>query len=238
MRVSLDAPGPDSPLFSGPLSALGSASAFEALPATLFDGAGDLSAGVRTQFASLSFDPYATEVDPNATGITTLSFTTTSGAAIFVSELRTPVRFTLPALTSLADGTKAQCQYWNTSTLGYSTRGCVGIPDPRPRGHTFAWVPDFVSASDADMAAAWSLAGPLLDANCSLQILDCSVNDTRAIFANPADPFGNPGVACDGVSTSPKLVFVGSRCRLINAANEYGCSWDNAKQARHVPALA
>ncbi len=216
------------------------------MPASLFDGAGDVSAGVRTQFASLTFDPYATTYDPTSTGVTRLAFSTTSGDEIPVAGLATPITFTLPALAGLTGGAevKATCQFWDTAALSYSTAGCIGIPDPRPAGHVLEWVPGFTVTTDAEMAAAWNISGPLVD-GCSFQVLDCSLDSSGVVFPNPAKPFAFPGVACNKtLSTAPKLVFVGSKCRLIDPGNNASCSWDNSKQARrwafalcaHMPA--
>jgi hypothetical protein len=232
MRVSVDEPGAGSTLFSQNLTAPGSNSSFAPLPAALFAGAGDLSAGVRTQFASLTFDPYATTYDPNSKGVTRLAFTTTSGDDIVVANLATPVKFSMPALASLADGVKASCEFYDTAARNYSTVGCVGIPDPAPANHVLEWVPGFTVSTDAEMAAAWNISGPLVDGNCSFQLLDCSLPNPPVVFPNPAKPFLVPGVACDKtIDTLPKLVFVGSRCRLIDPNNEERCSWDNSKQA-------
>jgi hypothetical protein len=55
------------------------------------------------------------------------------------------------------------------------------------------------------------------------------------VFPNPARPMEVPAVACDtapNASTAPLLVFIGSRCGLLNASNAFGCAWDNVKQAR------
>jgi hypothetical protein len=132
MRVQVDAPGADSRLFSQSLTASGSASSFTPLPASLFDDAGDVSGGVRTQFASFAFDPYG-GANGSSNGITRLAFSAPSGEEIVVAGLSRPVLFTLPPLPLLADGVKAQCQYWDTAALVYSTRvrltqlGCLRL---------------------------------------------------------------------------------------------------------------
>jgi hypothetical protein len=238
MRVQVDAPGAGSRLFSQNLTAPGSASAFAPLPASLFDGAAAAaSGGVRTQFASLTFDPYAAASGaeagaPPSTGITRLAFTNADGAPIEIANLATPVYFTMPPL-ELADGRKAQCQYWDTAAAAYATTGCVGIPDPRPPSHTLSWVPGFTAASDGAMAAAWNISGPLADASCSTRVLDCSMPGQNAsIFPNPSNPFALPAVRCDAaVSTAPMLVISGSRCRLIQSNNAQACFWNNTAQA-------
>jgi hypothetical protein len=138
MRVQVDAPGNVSRLFSASLTAPGSASSFAPLPTTLFDNVGaKISGGVSTRFASFTFDPYATTPDPNTTGVTRLAFTDSNGSAIEISQLATPVQFTLPA-PSVAGGFKSQCRFWDTVTLNYSTAGCVGIPGACWRGRADA----------------------------------------------------------------------------------------------------
>ena len=234
MCVQLDAPDASSRLFSQPLTAANSSSSFAPLPPSLFGGA---TAPVRTQFTSLTFDPF--EPDESSTGITRLAFssgTGTAGAPIAVANLSAPIHFTLPTLPAdaLSNGSKAQCQFWDTAATppAYATHGCAQLPDPRPPGHTISWVPGFVARSDADMALAWNITGPLLDGNCTRQLLDCSLPSPPLVLPNPSS-LRFPGVSCSpNVSTAPMLVFVGSRCRLWQAANNtFNCSWDNTKQA-------
>jgi hypothetical protein len=134
MRVQVDAPGTGSRLFSQSLTAVGSASSFAPLPASLFDDAGDISGGVRTQFASFAFDPYNSG-NGSSNGITRLAFSAPSGEEIRVAGLSRPVFFTLPALPALSDGVKAQCQFWDTAALKYSTQarcgcGCCCVAPP------------------------------------------------------------------------------------------------------------
>jgi hypothetical protein len=238
MRVQIDVPGPESRLFSQSITAPGSASAFAPLPSTLFDGlAGD--GAVRTQFLSLTFDPWvgaggADDADASSTGITRLAFSRESGEEIVVAGLATPLTFTLPPLPSLsAGGAKAVCQFWDVAAAAYATHGCASLPEPRPASHTLAWTLGFQARSDADMAAAWSISGPLLDDNCVAHVLDCSApNATDAVlFPNPAEPLAFPGVACSAGDTAPLRVFTGSRCALIQPDNAYRCAWDNGKQA-------
>jgi hypothetical protein len=133
MRMQADtAPlGPDSRLFTTPLTAVGSTSAIAPLPSTLFassdSGATTRSSGaasgvVRAQFASTTFDPYTSAAAASGvTGITRLVLTDASGSVIEVANLSTPIFMTIP-LASLADGFKAQCQYWDTSREEYSTQ--------------------------------------------------------------------------------------------------------------------
>jgi hypothetical protein len=137
MRVALEAAGAGSALFTASLTAPGSRSAFAPLPAALLAGvaAESLSGGVRVQFASLDFDPYAAAYSSTsgAAGVTRLALSTTGGADIAVSGLATPVFFTLPALPSLESGVKAQCQFWDTAALTYSTQARVTLGHVRTR---------------------------------------------------------------------------------------------------------
>jgi hypothetical protein len=223
-------PGSSSRLFSAPISAPGSASQFDALPAGAL---GNVVGGVRTQFASFTFDPHV--LDINSTGVTRLVFSNASGSELPVVSLSTPILFSMPRLPTLADGFKAQCQFWDTAAQNYSTVGCVSMPDPRPAGHAFAWAPGYTVSSDTDMVRAWNVSGPLL-AGCSVRVLDCTQQAPGVVFPNPAQPFAFPAISCDAnVSTAPMRVFLGSKCALIQPDNAYRCAWDNTKQ---VPAAA
>jgi hypothetical protein len=236
MRVQVDAPGAGSRLFSQNLTATGSASAFAPLPASLFGGA-DTSAGVQTTFVSLTFDPF--QASDVTGGITRLAFSSAApGAApMEVSGLSTPIYFTLPPLTNpLASGEKPGCTFWDTAALQYSSTGCAGIPYMRPAAHTLSWLADFSVASDAEMAQAWSISGPLVT-SCAAQLLDCSMDASgkqtaTQLSPNPANPFDFPAINCSAADTSPKIVFVGSQCDLIKPDNSAGCSWDNMVQVR------
>ena len=241
LSVALDLAGPDSRLFSAPLTAPGSKSSFAPLPADIFAGLSRrrhllADTGVRTQFSSLAFDPHT--LDANSTGTTTLAFSTSTAGELNISGLSTPIRFTLP-LVPLADGLKAQCQFWNPAAQSYSIVGCVSLPDPLPHSHNVSWKPGFTVASDAAMAAAWSIAGPLVAApsRCLFEVLDCSQpNATRSVYPNPARPFQFPAVSCNAsISTEPILVISGSACALIQEDNAYGCYWNNAKHAFQGP---
>jgi hypothetical protein len=166
--------------------------------------------------------------------------TSSTGAEVPVNNLSVPIYFQLPVLTQLGSSpnVSATCQYWDddpydeTPLPQYSSAGCTGIPDPRPPGHTLSWLPGFTAVTDADMAGAWSIDGPLV-ANCTTQVLDCSPSAPPvAVFPNPAAPLTVPAVTCNpNISTAPLLVFVGSRCALIQPGNAYACNWDNVKQA-------
>ena len=163
--------GPSSRLFTQPLSAPGSGSSFAPRPPTLFAGVPSSAlVGVRTVFATFSFDPHSDPPDPNSTGITRLAFSTSAGEELPINNLTTPVYFSMPRL-ALADGRKAQCQFWDKAALNYSTSGCVGLPDPQPPGHVIAWKPAPNVTKDADIAAAWNISGELVDwYNCNKSI--------------------------------------------------------------------
>ena len=231
IQMALRVEGPNSTLFTQNLSAPGSGSSFEPLPRTLFAGVPSSSlVGVRTVFATFSFDPYSDPPDPNSTGITRLAFSSSDGKELHITNLTTPVYFSMPRL-ALVDGRKAQCQFWNTTALKYSTSGCVGLPDPQPPGHVIAWKkPTPNVTTDADMAGAWNISGALVDGNCSVRVLDCSLAEPGVVYPNPASPLTVPAVSCPPNTTTPMLVYSGSRCRLIQN-NSLGCTWDNVKQA-------
>ena len=241
LSVALDVAGPDSRLFSAPLTAPGSKSSFAPLPADIFAGTSRRrrlladDPGVRTQFSSLAFDPHTQ--DPNSTGTTTLAFSDAAGE-LDISGLSAPILFALPKVL-LADGRKAQCQFWDKTAAAFSIVGCVSLPDPLPRGHNVSWKPGFAVASDAEMAGAWNISGPLVAAQsrCLFEVLDCALaNNTRSVYPNPAKPFQFPAVSCNAsISTEPILVISGSACALIQEDNVYGCYWNNSKHAFQGP---
>lgn len=234
MSVSLDNTGPGSRLYSQPFTAPGSSSSFSPLHSSTFSGRSQSSSGsVRSQFASLAFDPF-TRGDNNK-GVTRLAFSDTNGAELPVENLTAPVYFSLPPLDALGDGVKAQCAFWDTAAAvpAYSTKGCTGLPDPRPPNHTVGWIPDFELGNDADIVLSWGIVGSLSDENCSVAVLDCSLDNPGFVHPNRAFPLLVPKVECDrNTSTSPMRVYLGSRCLLIQSDNELNCSWSNSKQAR------
>ena len=237
ISVALDLAGADSRLFFAPISAPGSTSSFAPLPADIFASTNGgrrrllAAAGVRTQFSSLAFDPHT--LDTNRTGTTTLAFSTAAGE-LNVSALSTPIRFTLPPVP-LPNGAKAQCQWWNKAMQSYSIVGCSSLPDPLPPGHNVSWKPGVTVSSDAELAAAWSITGPLVAApsQCVFEVLDCSQpNTTRSVYPNPALPFDFPAVRCNAsISTEAMLIVSGSACALIQEDNAYRCYWNNSKHA-------
>jgi hypothetical protein len=236
MRVAVDdAASAGAPLYTQGVSAPGAPSAFGPLPLDLFAAAGiNVSAGVRTVFAALAFDPYGGGIGGggNTSGVTRLEFSSaSSGETIEVGNLSTPVYFTLPAPANLsAGGVKAACQFYDVAANAFSAQGCAEIPSPAPAEHTLSWAPGFMAASDADMAAAWSIAGNLT-ANCASQVLDCGAASPPAIFTNPFNAFGAPVVTCAPDSMALMLVFTGADCALIKADNTFDCAWSNERQA-------
>jgi hypothetical protein len=159
MRVAVSAPG-STALFETRLSANGSASSFAPMPAGLFANSGDTSAGVRTQFASLTFDPY---LNVTTSGVTRLAFTSAAAgnAPLEVSGLTTPIYFNMSAVTIATAGEKAQCQFWDiaASPPAYLTAGCSGLPNPLPASADAQvfWTPGFSTLTDAGMASAWDV---------------------------------------------------------------------------------
>ena len=217
----------DAALPTAALTVNGSASRFDPLPDGLL-AVNASAAGVVTQFRSLTFDPYG---GAGTNGSTRLAFTDANGTEFVIANLSAPIRFQLPSLAGLADGSRAQCQFWDPSALAYSTRGCQGIPDPQPPGHVLSWVDGFNASSDADMARAWQVTGPLM-AGCAAVVLDCSAEQPGVVFPNLRAPFETPRLECNStLSTAPMLVFTGSSCALIQPGNAYNCAWNNSAQA-------
>ena len=243
--VQVDPPGSNR-LTTQPLTAPGSPSKFEPLPADLLAGA---SGNVVTTFLSLAFDPYASLSSGNATnastaanvtfattGVTRLAFSNPDGSAIEVANASTPVRFTLPRVNTSGDA-QAVCSFWDTAVQKYSTHGCIGVPSPGPPNHTLAFVPGFMAPNDASLALAWNISGPLVDdGSCRVAVLDCNVEPNRKIYPDNRQPLSVPAVSCPPVAngtnaTRPVLrVFYGTDCQLWQD-NALNCSWDNIKQA-------
>lgn len=155
MAVSLEPPGPGSRIFNQPLTAPGSGSAFDPLPADALNAAGDNP--VQTTFLSLAFDPHGgSSTDGSSSGMTRLAFGT-GGAEVPVAGLEVPITFTLPR-APLVNGTSAQCSFWNADDGEYQTAGCTQIPNPLPLNHTGFWVNGTVTITDEDLAGAWNIS--------------------------------------------------------------------------------
>ena len=124
-----------------------------------------------TTFHTVAFDPYScgtassvaragTNADSSAggsvsSGVTSLSFSTPGGTSVAVSNLSSPIVFSLTLNTSsLGANLSAVCTFWDTAAGQYSTAGCAGLPNPLPEGVTAAFDPTFVVTSDASIAMA------------------------------------------------------------------------------------
>ncbi len=246
-RVQVDPPGSDR-LTTQPITASGSASAFQPMPAGLLP----TTTPVVTTFLSLKFDPNGASTDGGATvnsGVTRLAFSNADGSAVPVENAAIPILFSLPAVT-LDPESQAACTYWDEATKTYPTHGCIGVPNPGPPEHELAFVPGYQTPDDASLALAWNISGPLYDASCRVLVIDCNsdalcngtvlVGRTCKVFPNPRLPLQFPAVACPpapAANTSnvtalqPVLrVFYGAACPLWQE-NGLNCSWDNIKQS-------
>ena len=238
MAISVTPPGVVS---TTPISAPGSPSSFDAMPPGLLASAagGGATAAVITQFRSLSFDPYSNTTNGTAPastlsivgGVTRLAFSTAAGP-LEVANATTPITFTLPAVPTNGTNKQAACSFYDTVAQTYSTAGCIGVPNPGPPNHTLAFVPGYQTPSDASLALAWSITGPLL-AGCNSTVIDCSLPDPPVIYPDPRQPLAIPAVSCPVNATKPPVlrVFYGTHCQLWQPGNAYNCSWNNTLQA-------
>ena len=234
-RVQVD-PAGSSRLTTQPLTVVGSPSSFDPMPADLLPSA----APVVTTFVSLAFDPNAGGGSNSSsaiatTGLTRLAFSNPDGSPIEVANALTPIKFTLPRVNTSGDN-QAVCAFWDVDAKVYSTRGCVGIPQPAPPGHNLSWVAGFTAANDSALAWAWNLTGELLD-GCRSAVIDCNEAQPRKIFPDPTNPLTVPAIACPPRTnvtnaTQPLLrVYYGAACQLWQPTNTLNCSWDAIKQA-------
>ena len=234
---------------TSPISAPGSPSSFDALPPGLLSSAAGFnsSAAVVTQFYSLAFDPYsstnASAADSLTTvgGVTRLAFSTAAGPLV-VANATTPITFTLPAVnTTGASNQHAVCAYFDTTAGAYSTAGCIGLPNPSPPGHTLSFIPGYQTPSDASLAGAWAITGPLVDQNCQQQVIDCSLDApcTGAVWGancsvqpNQRQPLGadNAAISCPAAGTPVLRVMYGALCPVWQS-NTLGCWWNNTNQS-------
>ena len=224
MSVSLDDASAGR-LFQAPLTAPGAASTFDPLPPGTLDAA---NGAVSTVFLALAFDPHG-----SGKSMTRLSFSEAdTGAAVPVHNLTNPLLFTLPP-AQLANGTRAQCAWWDAASSTYSGAACTALPSPYPPGHNLSFAAAFdASSGPASLAMAWNITGPLADGVCTPVFLDCT--DTSA-GANRTLLLGNataaPRLSCGNTTTLVLRAFVGDACGLRNASNALNCSWDLALQA-------
>jgi hypothetical protein len=228
MSVALDEP--DSPrLFAAPLSAPGSNSSFDALPAGALAGAGGQP--VSTLFLSLAFDPHASGNSSvnNTGGLTRLAFSTPAApggtsAPVAVENLPTPLLFSVPAST-LAPGQQSACAWWDERVAEYSSAGCATLPSPYPPGHTVSFVANFTVSGPASLTRAWEISGPLLE-GCEAAFLDC----TNATVRTERLQLDGPSLSCGNSSTLVLRAYTGARCAL-RLANASGCAWSVTTQA-------
>ena len=238
-----------SALGKAPISAPGSASSFDALPAGLLASSAGANTAVLTEFRAVSFDPWtnATSASLNRTGGSTrLAFSSASGP-ITVANASTPILFTLPAVSTAGSNKQAVCSFFNTSSGQYSTQGCIAVPNPQPRNHTLSFVPNVTVPSDASLALAWTLQGPMMETNlCDVLVLDCGSNGpcdgpiwgkSCVIYPNPRSPLSVPAVSCPanfsalGLAAPPVMrVYYGEGCALWQP-NTFNCTWNNTLQA-------
>lgn len=165
MQVQLDAPSPDSRLFSQGFAAPGAA--FQPLPKDLFAAAAPPAdnapaaaaapAAVQTQFLALDFNPWAgSAASAAASGgaasaaaavpaaslagsLTRLKFSGADGSEVSVQNRSAPIRFSMPAAPVPA-GSGAVCSFWDAEAAAFSTEGCAALPRPLPPGHTVEWI--------------------------------------------------------------------------------------------------
>jgi hypothetical protein len=228
MAIGLDDPAAGR-LFNAPLSAPGSASTFDPLPAGTLTAAG--GAAVNTLFLSLAFDAHGGRGSNNTGGLTRLAFSTPGGAAVAVVNRSTPLTFTVPA-SALGGSQLASCSWWDDAAGIYTTAGCAAQPSPAPPDHVLSFEPSFVASGPASLAAAWRINGTLLS-GCELTFLDCTNATSRIgkLQLDPASPFAAPLVGCGNSTDVVLRAYVGSACALRNASNAYACAWDAITQS-------
>lgn len=166
------------------------------------------------------------------TGVTRLELGVAGGGALTVSNLTSPVLFSMAGMNS-TNGTQSLCSFWSPTLNRIDSQGCTGVPTPAPANHSIAFVPGFTAVNDSVLAWAWNISGPLA-ANCSQDVLYCSVTPKRKIYLNPYDPFTDGAVSCPNGSSLALRVFYGAKCGLWQHNNSAGCSWNAIKQANHA----
>ena len=200
LLVQVDPPSSDR-LTTQPLSAPGpgNTSIFQPMPADVLP----TDVPIVTVLYSVSFDPY----DSSATtfsitgGMTHLGFYNTDGSTIAVADLSTPVVFSLPEVQLALAGDTAACMSWDEDAAAYSTVGCLTLPTSIPPNHNVSFVPGFEATDDTQLAAGWSIDGPLTSGCAS------------------------------AAQQPSQLVFSGDSCELLQPENAYDCSWSNELQS-------
>jgi hypothetical protein len=228
MSVSLEDPT-TSRLLTEPLRAPGSNSSFDALsPAVLAVGGGE---PVSATFLSLGFDAHGGDNSNNTGGLTRLAISAAAGgASLEVTNLSTPLTFTLPS-TALASNQQASCAWWDDTATppAYAVDGCVSSPSPHPAGHVVDFIPGFLVDGPASLARAWNISGPLAD-GCVPVYLDCGNATARASEKLPAGLRGS--IACEANSTAVLRGYTGDGCQLRNTTNtSTACFWDASLQS-------
>ena len=186
-----------------------------------------------TTLLSVAYDPYS--LLPTASAVVTLSFTQQgTGAAYSPSGLNQPITFSLPASSTSDPSAGADvCQFFNTTLGTYDTAGCVSMPISPP-GASISWSANASTPTDASLAGAWTISGPLAE-GCTSHVLDCSGPDaSTAVRLNPAnedDGFGS----CNNQTTAVRI-FSGEFCALWRppaadgSNSSTGCHWNTTVQ--------
>ena len=177
-------------------------------------------------------DGYASPTDVIAAGVTTIFrivLSRVDESIVEISNVTTPIRFNLPAVNT-SGNTQAVCAFWDPGVAAFSTRGCAGVPSPRPPEHNVAFIPGFTAANDAVLALAWSISGPMLcGGRCSMTVLDCNDAEPGVVYPDPRNPLAVAAIACPprvngSTATQPVLrVYTGSQCELWQTENGYNC---------------
>ena len=153
-----------------------------------------------------------------------------SGRPLSIADLQAPITFTLPT-ASAAAGQQVACTWWDATAEALSSAGCVALPSPSPAGHTLAFKPGFQAASNAALAGAWALLGPL-NASCTVTLLDCAAQPGAVgPYLDPTNPFVYGRASCSAASPPGLLVFSGASCAAFRPDNAYGCYWNVTTQA-------
>ena len=119
----------------------------------------------------------------------------------------------------------------------------MALPSLLPPGHSVAFVPGFAAPTDASLALAWHITGPLAT-GCDSVLLDCApffaagavlLQPPPPFYPNLADPLSFPAVVCPTApppnnSTALRL-FNGTSCGLYRPNNGYACYWNATVQA-------
>lgn len=231
LLVRADAPAnASSPLFVSGLAAPNSSSTFDPLPRSLFSGLASQPAAVTTTLMTLAFDPWSAANNGSAiTAVTRLLFAA-AGAELSIANLSDAVTFTLPLQAAASAPTSAaaqpMCMFYDPASGVYETAGCVTMPLQRPAGHILRWANTTGLTSDADLAAAWAVAGPLT-AGCGSVVLNCSTAAGRAARVEVA---GGRVASCAGRTAGGVRVFTGASCALADAGNSARCAWSPDQQ--------